>query len=214
MRLSEYELDITKELINIALANAADAFSKMTNEKVLVQHFHLMLVEPVNIKSLLPDPTDKLLYVLTTDVKGNLEGKSYLIFNTTDTARIFKIFAPNQEGSMDGELSELQQALLLELDNILSAAVITQLSNFLGLYTYGDVPGLRKLSDAQALTCFEQETKHFDVVFHIHARFKSYQTNIQPAFVWFFKSDFLQAIQQLVQNKKQLSLLKNSLIKV
>jgi chemotaxis protein CheY-P-specific phosphatase CheC len=212
MRLSDYELDITKELISIALANAADAFSKMAGEKVLVNQFNLTIAPP-EASPLLPDASQEPLHILTTEVKGTLEGKSYLIFDAADTHRIFRVFAPGKEIAADGSMDELQQALLLELDNILSAAVITQLSNFLDVSIYGDVPGLRTMNCADALACFGKETGHFGVVFHINARFKSYQTNLQPVFIWFFKSDFLLATRQLVKNKKQLSLLKKSLVK-
>ncbi len=212
MRLSEYELDITKELISTALANAADAFSKMAGEKVLVNQFNLIIAPPES-SPLLPDASQEPLHILTTDVKGTIEGTSYLVFDAADTRRIFKVFAPGKEVAADGSLDELQQALLLELDNILSAAVITQLSNFLDIYIYGDVPGLRTMNCADALSCFGRETGHFDVFFHIQARFKSYQTNLQPVFIWFFKSDFLPAIRRLVENKQQLSLLKKSLVK-
>ncbi len=87
MRLSDYELDITKELISIALANAADAFSKMAGEKVLVNQFDLTLGAP-HAKAVLPEGFEDALHVLTTDVKGTLEGKSYLVFNQSDTKRI------------------------------------------------------------------------------------------------------------------------------
>jgi chemotaxis protein CheY-P-specific phosphatase CheC len=213
MRLSEYELDITKELISIALANAADAFSKMAGEKVLVHQFDLTIGTP-EAKAVLPEGFDASLHVLTTEVKGNLEGKSYLVFNQSDTKRICKVFAPGQPVYTGEGLGELEEALLLELDNILSAAVITQLSNFLDTFIYGGVPGLRTLSQAEAVSRFGAETEHFDVVFHIHARFKSYRTNLQPSFIWYFKSEFLAAIRTLVQNKQQMSLLKSSFVKI
>jgi chemotaxis protein CheY-P-specific phosphatase CheC len=213
MRLSEYELDITKELISIALANAADAFSKMAGEKVLVHQFDLTIGAP-DAKAVLPEGFEASLHVLTTEVKGNLEGKSYLVFNQSDTKRICKVFAPGQPVYAGEGLGELEEALLLELDNILSAAVITQLSNFLDTFIYGGVPGLRTLTPGEALNRFGAETQHFDVVFHIHARFKSYRTNLQPSFIWYFKSEFLEAIRSLVQNKKQMSLLKSSSVKI
>ena len=213
MRLSEYELDITKELISIALANAADAFSKMAGEKVLVNQFDLTLGTP-HAKAVLPEGFEDALHVLTTEVKGNLEGRSYLVFNQSDTKRICTVFAPGQAAYTGDGLGELEEALLLELDNILSAAVITQLSNFLDTFIYGGVPGLRTLSQAEAVSRFGAETQHFDVVFHIHARFKSYRTNLQPSFIWYFKSEFLAAIRALVQNKQQMSLLKSSFVKI
>lgn len=41
-------------------------------------------------------------------------------------------------GTWEGEnLNGLKAALLLELDNIVTAAMVTQLSNFLDLFIYG-----------------------------------------------------------------------------
>ena len=142
MRLSEYELDITKELVSIALANAADAFSKMASERVLVQQFELTIGSP-DARTVLPDGLQGSLHVLTTEVKGNLEGKSYLIFNQSDTKRICQVFAPKQPAYTGEGLGELEEALLLELDNILSGTVITQLSNCLDTFIYDGVLGMR-----------------------------------------------------------------------
>ena len=76
------------------------------------------------------------------------------------------------------------------------------------------MPGLRTLSHEEALNLLRAEAEHFDVVFHIYPRFKLYRTNLQPSFVWYFKSKFLEAIRVLVQNKKQMTLLKSSTPKI
>lgn len=214
MLLSDYELDITKELFNIGLANSADAFSKLTKEKVLINGFDLAVMDTISMDQVLQEYTAEPLCVLTTAVRGNLQGISYLLFDQRDLERIGEVFMPKVAYQPGAPLSEFQEALLLELDNILSAAVVTQLSNFLNVFTYGDVPALRLLTASEALASFKAETRQYDVIFNVRARFKSYQTNLQPSFVWFFSSDFIALIKQLIQDKQQLSLLKNETIKV
>ena len=52
---SEFELEVTKELLNIALANAADSFSKMANERVLFKGYDLTLLEKSGLETLLTE---------------------------------------------------------------------------------------------------------------------------------------------------------------
>lgn len=205
--LTAYELDITKELISIALANAADSFSKMANEKVLIREYNLSVLKKEEVGKAFINEHDPHWYVLTTDIVGKLEGKSYLLFNQQDAEKVFDMFTPGQV-STNGRLSELQEAILLELDNIITASMVTQLSNFLNIATYGDVPNLKHLSRQETLGYFERDVEHFDVILNIQARFQSYQSNMMPSFICFFKSEFLEAIKHLIATDKHLSLLK------
>lgn len=207
--LSDYEFDITRELINIALANAADAFSKLAQERVLIKGFNLCFLEKEEYYKVLESENKSLFYILSTDIKGKLDGKSYLLFNDDDTRKIFKVFAPNHIEISETGLNEFQQAVLLEIDNILTAAFITQLSNILNLFTYGDVPKILACSKEKTLEYFEQNIKDFDIVLNIHAKFESSDTKMSPSYIWYFKSEFLYAIKNLITDKKQMSLLKN-----
>lgn len=205
--LNAYELDITKELLSIALANAADSFSKMANEKVLIREYNLSVLKKEELANAFINEHDPDWYVLTTDIVGKLEGKSYLLFNQVDADKIFDMFTPGQI-SKPGQLSELQEGILLELDNIITASMVTQLSNFLSLATHGDVPNLKHLSRQDVLAYFKQDVEDFDVILNIRARFQSYQSNMKPSFVCFFKSEFLLAIKHMIATDKHLSLLK------
>ncbi|MES2731562.1 MAG: hypothetical protein V4714_07430 [Bacteroidota bacterium] len=206
--LSSYELDITKELMSIALANAADSFSKMANERVLIRDYDLQILEKTHWDNQLLNANDTDWYVLTTDVIGKLAGKSYLLLNHSDAEKIFHIFTPSQAEIQLGQLTVLQEAVLLELDNIVTAAMVTQLSNFLSLTIYGDVPNLRYLNRDLTLNYLKSNVEQYDVIINVRARFQSYETNMSPSFICFFKSEFLVAIQQMIAARSHLSLLK------
>lgn len=207
--LSEIEFDITRELISIALANSADAFSKMANEKVLITDFSLSFIESQQLSKLIPNTTENI-HVLTTHVKGKLDGKSYLLFTDSDVKKVFNVFLGRNNYQENEKLDELQQAILLELDNILSAAMVTQISNFLALFCYGDVPHIETCNAESLQQKCLNETQHFDVTIGIQAQFKTYHTNMNPTFIWFFTSDFITAIKNLINNKPRMSLLKET----
>jgi chemotaxis protein CheY-P-specific phosphatase CheC len=207
---TETELEVTKELLNISLANAADAFSKMANERVLFSSFDLEVLRKDEIKSLLSDVADNGLYVLTTEVKGKLEGISYLIFDKKDAEGIFPIFAPNQANiSEEGTLSEFQQAILMEVDNILAAAMVTQLSNFLDLFVYGDVPNYKLLNKSELTDLLANDHDiYYEVALNLKAKLETSKSDISPTFIWFFKNDFVDAVKNIVDTKKKMYYLK------
>jgi chemotaxis protein CheY-P-specific phosphatase CheC len=209
---SEFELEVTKELLNIALANAADSFSKMANERVLFKGYDLTLLEKSGLETLLTEVEDKGLYVLTTEIKGKLTGICYLVFDTKDAEGVFPIFAPNNASIEEGgKLSEFQEAILLEVDNILSAAMVTQLSNFLDLFVYGDVPNLKCLNKEQLVEILRNDhDMYYEVALNLKAKLETSKSNVSPIFIWFFKNDFVDAVKNVVEIKKEGVLLKKS----
>lgn len=75
--------------------------------------------------------------LLTTEIFGDVIGKNYLFLSSKDV-EIFTSALPSTSGTDTG----LRDEFIKELDNILSAAVITKLSNALNKRMYGNVPQL------------------------------------------------------------------------
>lgn len=211
-KFTEYELEVTKELLNISLANAADAFSKMANERVLFNGFDLELLKEKDIDSMLAEVAEQGLYVLTTEVKGKLQGISYLIFDAKDAEGIFPIFAPNAATvAEDGVLTEFQQAILMEVDNILAAAMVTQLSNFLELMVYGDVPNFKFINKEQLAALLRNDHElYYEVALNLKSKLETSNSKISPIFIWFFKNDFVEAVKNVIEIKQEGVLLKKS----
>ena len=211
-RFNEFELEVTKELLNIALANSADAYSKMANERILFKGYEMSLLKSDELSTLLHGFDDEQLYVLTTEIKGKMEGICYLVFNKEDAMQAFRTFAPGQENiAENGELGEFQQAILMELDNILSAAMVTQLSNILELFVYGDVPNYKLLNQKDFLKIIQKDHElYYKVAMNIKTRLESNKTKISPYFIWLFKEDFVDAVKSIVDKKKEGVLLRKS----
>ncbi|MGD1843350.1 MAG: chemotaxis protein CheC [Thermonemataceae bacterium] len=209
-QLSNYEFDITKELFSISLANAADAFSKMANEKVLLQGFEAKFIEMDDLNAIVKQFSEEKVYILRTEIKGKLRGRTYLLFHQKDIQTIFKIFAPPavHEMAADGQLTDIQQDILLELDNILSAAMVTQLSNFLDIFIYGDIPKYSYFNNQKLTNLFAKDMKAFESILHIQTSLQSFHTNMSPAFFCFFEENFITITKDIIQNKKEKVLLK------
>jgi chemotaxis protein CheY-P-specific phosphatase CheC len=127
------------------------------------------------------------LFILTTQLMGDLAGKSYLILNFNASQEI--------KASMGHMTRELHEAALLEIDNIVSASVISDLSNALGIELYGDVPHLIKIHSSQLRQFLQSEGKDSEQMIFAKATFNINSTEkISSQFIWKLSSNILDMI--------------------
>jgi len=170
---------------------AARSFSNLINRKVKVTKCHSVLIQPNKSQAALAEESGQL-YVLVTQIIGDVSGKSFLIFNEAESKEVFK--AMNLRKSDDA----MNEAFLLEIDNIISASVIAELATALALEVYGDVPELNRLP-AQDLNSFiiaeAGDDIHSTLIF-CNATFQfDERDSIHPQFVWNLSSRIFDAIR-------------------
>lgn len=205
--LSEYELDVTRELLNIAFANSADSFSAIAKQTVLFEPIMFEIDQDAENFKIASTGKDDWI-VLETSIMGSMTGKSYLLFDSEQAEYIHEVGLPKQ---IKGEQRKmLEDAILLEIDNMLAAAVITEFSNLMNLPMYGGVPSMQKIQEADVnklvktdLDNFSKnESEKYYVVKTNLTYILSEKSTIKPQFVWIFSEVFLNAIKDMVSNKK------------
>lgn len=92
--------------------------------------------------------------VLTTEIIGDLSGKSYLVLTEADREKICHAVSPNSKLN-----DQLQEALLLEIDNIVSAMVISQIADELEVEGFGDVPQIHYIRSNEVLPMMSSGTE-------------------------------------------------------
>jgi len=170
-------------LMNKGFAQAADAFSRFLDKPVIMSSNQSVLFHSHNGFSYVQQENGSL-YVLVTQLIGAVTGTSYLIFSEQEREEILN--AGNNWNFKDYN-DQLKDALLLEIDNIISASVISELANVLNLEIYGDVPVLKKLdaSELQELIVNDPLGKEdaglivMNTVFAIGEK-----EQIHPQFIW------------------------------
>lgn len=171
---------MNSEIMQSGFENATLAFSKFVQKNI---HFS----EPKQIHNVVDTTylnqwnfTDDF-YLVTTEIKGEISGKSYLFCSKSSVDILFDAI---QLTGMDESFTE---PFLLELDNILSATVITQISNKLSLQIYGAVPEIKNLVHTKLDIFIEKElvNQFMDAKFVFTTEFslKTYPECILP-FVW------------------------------
>src|SRR5207253_956856 len=101
---------------------------------------------------------------------------------------------------------EMSDAIMLEVDNIISASVITEFSNILNNKIYGGVPELKKMNLEEINTYVGNNFSKDLYIINFKTRFSSGQMDFNPEFVWLFDNTFFQSVRSFTIANKEAQL--------
>ena len=176
---------------------AADSFSRMI--RYPVSSNHTKTVVQSDRENHFSSAKGNLEFcVLTTQLIGQLPGKSYLVLSAEACQSIYNVSFPGRDVN-----KELQEGQLLELDNIISASVISELANALKVELYGDVPQLKRMSADQLTSYLKMDYLTQDQVkINIISSTTFTLTGKEPVqvqFIWKLSSEILESIAERVK---------------
>lgn len=169
--------DLVMHAMSTGFKRAAVSFTKLIGQPVRITNSAVLLVRHGNDSSFVTEEEGNI-YVLTTDLMGSITGKSYLVFSEAEVFEICKVLGTKVS-------DQLRDGFLLEIDNIISAAVISELADKLATEVYGDVPHLHHINSGQlqdlingevmneetSNILFSNATFHFESGDHVHPQF-------------------------------------------
>jgi chemotaxis protein CheY-P-specific phosphatase CheC len=170
--------------------NASRAFSQLANNQVVYNNFHCGYHD-LNSSGLNEDyqhynKTPR--YLITTEIFGDIPGKSYLYLSQTDFDHLTHSIPDINQGT-----ANLRDEFVKELDNILSAAVITKLSNELKCRMFGNVPVLvGKVTSRLEDVIYDDFSEQTEEVYinSINFSFET-QSAVDLLFVWVFDKSLI-----------------------
>jgi len=183
------------QLMSRGLEKAADSFSRFINRKMLLAQSNTILIEPNKTSPYVSDEKGNLT-LLTTDIIGEVSGRSYLILSDREREEICYAVSPQLRLR-----AEIEEAMLLEIDNIISASVIGQLANELNIEVYGDVPSLQyvKAENVQnALSCGTKHESPSGIILCNATFVLSDHHQIHPQFIWKFSTKIFDQIKHQI----------------
>lgn len=199
---NKLELDIATEIVNIGLSKAADSLSFFTKEKVLIRGGSIIF-SSVDDGNLFEKEGDNFV-ALSTQLRGEMEGYCYLIFNETEVDKLAKISLPESVIGNPEQYPEMRKAILLEADNIITAAVVTQFSNLLGKNMHGYVPFHHQGGKKEIEDYIKGNTKENNFILHFKAHLVSDGNDIVPEFIWSLDQTFVESIKTFISNEDNL----------
>ena len=132
---------------------------------------------------------------MITKVIGELNGVCCLIFSEEEADQLRNTALPPEVLNSPEMMAEMSDGIMLEVDNIISASVITQFSNLLKVKIYGGVPALRKVDSTELEKYLQEEINNEMYLVSFKTKFKSSHVSFAPEFIWLFDNTFVESIK-------------------
>lgn len=126
-----------KAVFENGYSNAVISFAQFVQTKTYYNNFHsgFHVIEGNDVQGMDPIEKGNSALLITTEVFGEVFGKSYLLLDADEFKSVASAVPEQPHSDID-----LKEEFLKELDNIISASVVTKLSNEFNLKIYGDIP--------------------------------------------------------------------------
>lgn len=191
--IPETELNPAKEIIGRGLKKSAEAFSFFMKEPI--DHKDPLLSADGVRDFLKIFPADEKLYVLSTELKGEFTGICFLVLSPDEGETLANISFGESMKKNAERFQTMKEALLLEVDNIISATVVTQLSEILSYQVFGGVPRLSLMNRTEfETTAVKYHNDKFPLT--CNTGFRSQSGHFTPEFCWIFDTEFLNAVKK------------------
>ncbi len=196
--MNELERDIIREILNIGLARAADSFAVIAQERVMLEVPNLDLLPSTDIISRVQDYQARYV-AIQSDIRGDFNGSTFMFFSGQHIQRLSRVCLRMQV-SESLQLDELQQSLLLEISNIITGALVTQLANILKSSIYGAPPQAPEgdLSESLRSLMPDQEALQ-PLIFSVITQFSDKDNSVELPLMLFFDRATFEKILEIIR---------------
>ncbi len=169
--LKELQLDALREVANIGGGHAATALSQMTNRRIMISVPKIFITHLDEVPQQLGDASTVVVGVLM-HMMGDLTGRTLLLVPEANARVLCDLLLSRTVGTTQS-LGVLEQSALKEAGNILGAAYLNALSDFMKMMLLPSVPSLVVDASSAVLTsAYLNFGRERDYVFCIETRFQ------------------------------------------
>ena len=142
--LSPAQLDALREVANIGAGHAATALSQITEQQIMISVPELTIAPLDEVPNQIAGPEEPVAAVLMR-MEGDLTGLTLLVFPRPIAMRVASLMMRRDVV----ELGPIEESAIKEAGNILSAAYLNALADFMGMTLLPSPPSLAvDMSDA------------------------------------------------------------------
>ena len=196
--MTELERDIIREILNIGLARAADSFAIIAQERVLLEVPNLDLVPSSNILSRVKDYEGSHV-IIQSDIKGDFNGTTLMFFSGQHVQRLSRVCL-RMDVTDSIKIDAMQESLLLEISNIITGALVTQLANILKAQIYGAPPIAPRGNIADSLNALVLNRPLVQpLIFSVITQFSDKQNSVELPLMIFFDRDTFAKMLEIIR---------------
>lgn len=196
--MTDLERDIIREILNIGLARAADSFAVIAQERVLLEVPNIDLLDSDDILVRVRDYQAKHVPI-QSDIRGDFNGTTLMFFSGQHIQRLSRVCLRMQtQESL--EVNELQESLLLEISNIITGALVTQLANILKANIYGAPPTAPGGDIADIMQGLLPEHQLQPLIFSVITQFSDKDNMVELPLMLFFDRETFTKILEIIRS--------------
>jgi len=167
--LSRAALDALREVANIGAGHAATALSEITGQRIMISVPEISVAPIEDVPNQIGDAEEPVAAVAIR-IEGDLTGLTLLVFPQPIAHRIASLM---MGGRPVRQLGTIEESALKEAGNILSAAYLNALAEFLGMRILNSPPQLAvDMSDAVLTSTFVETSGGASHVFCVESEFQ------------------------------------------
>lgn len=173
---------LINDITNIALRNVANSLSTVLKDEILVRNVIEIKEQDLNSAQLLREDYKDNVFVLTTNIIGDLKAETMLIVHGEDEQGIIEKTLPRSEWGK----KQMREAMLLELDNILIAAFVTKFANLFNNKIYGHVPNVKEMSIENFGKFIQEREEDMNVTYALKAELGAFKSRVNLELICMF----------------------------
>ncbi|GAA4846323.1 hypothetical protein [Algivirga pacifica] len=174
------EEQVLQEVSIVMVEHMGKAIGQLLNDEVFVAKQRFIKTDREGISWDIP--TEEIT-VLNTEVVGDIQIQTYILLKEEYKEELCDALLPDH---MKGQ-PDLREGMLLEMDNIAIAAMVTKVANLLQCNIFGHVPSLEVWTVDKQQSVLEQE--HRDSEFMIQVSLGVFKRQMPLSVYVFFRKD-------------------------
>ena len=198
LSMTDLERDIIREILNIGLARAADSFAIVAQERVLLEVPNIDLLMSDDILRRVREYQSQHVPI-QSDIRGDFNGTTLMFFSGQHIQRLSRVCLRMQTDESI-VLNELQESLLLEISNIITGALVTQLANILKANIYGAPPVAPRGDIADHMQNLMPEEMLQPLIFSVITQFSDKDNTVELPLMLFFDRLTFQKILEIIRS--------------
>lgn len=196
--MTELERDIIREILNIGLARAADSFATIAQEKVLLEVPNLDIMPGHNMLDKVNEYSGTHA-VIQSDIRGDFNGTTLMFFSGQHVQRLSRVCL-RMSVDESTQIDEMQESLLLEISNIITGALVTQLANILKAKIYGAPPTAPRGNLTASLeSLMTHKALVQPLVFSVITQFSDKENSVELPLMLFFDRITFEKILEIIR---------------
>ena len=172
-KLTDQQLDGLREVANIGAGHAATALSQMTGQRIMISVPRVNVAPLEDVPNQIAEPEEPVAAVLMR-MMGDLTGLTLLVFPQASALQVAGLMMHRPATQMGA----MEQSAIKEAGNILGAAYMNALAEFMGMILVPSPPSLAiDLSDAILNSTYVELTQGESYVFCVESEFTLQEDN-------------------------------------